>query len=102
MRTVLTTLVAVLCSIPATAMPEDSKSKTIQTPSGPVTTTTKTVDPTPQKIVLLDSKEVLVIEELAFKSKHFVAHYLPGRTNPSLSDFDEAFGLWQQEEKRRY
>ena len=50
----------------------------------------------------MDSKEVVAIEELASKSKHFVAYYLPGRPNPSLSDFDEAFSLWQQEEERRY
>lgn len=102
MKAILAAFVGLLCSIPTIAMPEGSETTTIQTPDGPITATKKTVDPTPQKIEPASSKQVLAIDALASQAKGFVATYLPGRSNPSLRDFDEAFRLWQLEEKRRY
>jgi hypothetical protein len=83
-------------------MPQDPKTETIQTPNGPITATTKTVDPTPQTIELVSSEQVIAINALASRAKSFAAAYLPGTANPSLSDFDEAFRLWQRDEKPRY
>lgn len=97
-----TILLILLGALPSTAMSETSTTTTFDTPAGSITTITKTVDPTPQKIVSASRKEVMEMDELATQAKGFLATYLPGVANPSLADFDQAFHLWQREKKRRY
>lgn len=64
--------------------------------------TTTMAEPTPQEINLASSKDVKAFDAYASQGVHFVAIYLPTVKNPSLKDFDEAFRLWQSEDKRRF
>lgn len=76
--------------------------KTINTPQGPITTTTTTVEPAPQEIRLASAKDIKAFDAYAAQGAHFVATYLPKVKKPSLEDFDEAFRLWQTGGKRRF
>lgn len=102
MNTYSTLLAVLLISISTTAMSESPKSTTLETPSGPVTITTEILDPTPQEVSVASPKQVALINGLASKAKNFVLTYLPGVSNPSLKNLDEAFHLWQWEKKRSY
>ena len=89
-------------SLLSTVMAETPKTTTIQTPAGPVTAKTVTVEPTPQKIETVSAKQRISIDAAAAKANRFVSDYLPGVSNPSLTDFDLAFSLWRAEARRRY
>jgi Domain of unknown function (DUF3806) len=86
----------------ALCMAEPAKSNTIQTPSGPVTATSRTVEPTPQEIRLASSKEITDIRRLARKADDFVMAYLGAGTGSSLENLDKAFRAWQSEPRRRF
>lgn len=79
-----------------------SETKTIQTPNGSVTATSKTVEQSPQSIKHATRNERLGIDKSASQARAFASAYLPGVSNPSLKDFDEAFRLWQREKTRRF
>lgn len=83
-------------------MSSEIRTKTINTPDGSITTTTTTVEPTPQEINLASSRDVKGINAYALQGRRFVATYLSKVKNPSLKDFDEAFRLWQLEGKRQF
>ncbi len=83
-------------------MSDEPRTKIIDTPDGPITTTTTTVEPTPQEIKVVNLNETQAIDACASQGNRFVSTYLPRVTNPSLKDYDEAFSLWQADEKRRY
>jgi ABC-type Fe3+-hydroxamate transport system substrate-binding protein len=95
-------IAVLLASASSIAMSQSSKTTTIETPTGTVTATTQTVEPTPQRIIVASSKEVLAMDALALRAKGFLATYLPSVSNPSLTDFDNAFLVWQGERNRRY
>jgi hypothetical protein len=97
-----TVFVALQLVLSSTVMADMPKTITIQTPDGPVTAKTKIVEPIPQKIETVSAKQRIAIDAAAAKAKRFVADYLPAVSNPSLTDFDEAFSLWQAEARPRY
>lgn len=83
-------------------MSSETRTKTINTPDGSITTTTTTVEPTPQEINLAGSEDIKAFDAYALQGVRFVQTYLPKMKNPSLKDFDESFHLWQSEGKRRF
>jgi Domain of unknown function (DUF3806) len=95
-------LVVFALGLPALAAAEPPKSETISTPSGSVTTTTKTVDPAPQQVVTASAAELRAFIEFAGRAQAFVAAYLGTRATLSLDTLDEAFRIWQQETRRRF
>jgi len=90
------------CGLLSAVMAETPKTITIQTPDGLVTAKTITVESKPQKIETVSAKQRISIDAAAAKANRFVSDYLPGVSNPSLTDFDDAFSLWQAEARRRY
>lgn len=102
MTTSPTLLAILLIGISTSAMSENPKTKTLETPSGPVTTTTEIIEPTPQRVSVASLKQVAVINGLAFKAKSFVSTYLPGASNSSLKNLDDAFYRWQRDKNRSY
>ncbi|MBS0576511.1 MAG: DUF3806 domain-containing protein [Proteobacteria bacterium] len=101
MNRLLAITLSLLLALTPSAMCAASET-TIQTPEGPVTTAKKTVAATPQKIELVGARKRLAFDASARQAREFVQAYLPGISNPSLGDFDKAFGLWQEEKDRRY
>lgn len=91
-----------LLSPRSSAMQEDSKTSTFETPGGGITTTTKTVQPTPQKVTMASPRDIRALDAFAARAESFVAAYLSERTNPSLEECDQAFRLWQQERRPRF
>lgn len=104
MKILLVVVALVLCVAAGAALLKQSQSetKTINTSDGQVTATSKTVDPTPQEIVLASVEQCLVFDKLVLKAKNFVVVYLPGVSNPTLKDYDEAFRIWQKSKDGRY
>lgn len=100
MKNIIVAFLSFLLLIAANAA--DDGKQTFETPDGPVTVTKKTVPPVPQKITVVDSKELAEFDRASVKSLKFVADYVPGAENPKLTDFDKAFSLWQKERNRRY
>ncbi len=101
MKTLPTLFVTFLLGFSIAAMAQSKKRETFNTPNGSVTTTTETVEPVPQKIVIANRKGITEIDGLVAKAKVFVTAFLPSASNPSLKDCDEALIMWQRE-KRTY
>ena len=95
-------LALVLCLAAGVAIFEKSRTKTIETPDGPVTAITRTVDPTPQEIVVASGEQLESINALAARARTFASTYLPHVQNPTLKDFDEAFRIWQKSKDKRF
>lgn len=95
-------IAALIFLIPSVAMSSEPQQKTISTPDGEIHTTTTTVDPVPQQIVVVGPEEIKAFNAYASQGIAFVSAYIPGIKNPTLKDFDEAFRLWQKEKKQRY
>ncbi len=102
MKTYQAIFVGLTTIIWSTAVYGETRTKTIDTPDGSITTTITTVEPTPQEIKVTNSKDTQAIDAYAAQGNRFVSTYLPRVKNPSLKDYDEAFRLWQIEKKRRY
>lgn len=97
--------VAITFLIPSIAISSEPRQKTISTPDGSISMTSKAVAPFPQKITLASPAEVARFNAHAAKGASFVSAYLPNIKNikePTLKDFDEAFYLWLREKKQRY
>ena len=73
MKILLVVVALVLCVAAVAALLKQSQSetKTINTVDGPVTATSKTVDPTPQEIVLASAEQCLVFDKLVLKGEKF-------------------------------
>lgn len=87
---------------PTITMTDTSKTETIATPSGPVTTTTQTVEPVPQEILAASAAEIQGFHELAAQAKSFVTAYRGTGVRLSLRSLDEAFRDWQVEATRQF
>ena len=96
MKLLIIVLAMVMSSTPFPALATSPATKTIQTPDGPVTTTTTNVDPTHQDIVLASAQQRAELDALATQATGFLKTYLPGRAEPSLVNLDMAFSVWQQ------
>lgn len=83
-------------------MPKETTTQTLQTPEGPVTTTTQDMPAFPQEIRVADREVVNAFSSNAAQGARFVAAYIPGVKEPSLKDFDDAFRIWQREKIKRY
>jgi hypothetical protein len=83
-------------------MTEPLETKVFATPSGPVTATTKTVDPIPQEVTLVAAEQIKELEELALGGWGFIASYLGHDARLSLESLDGAFRAWQTESPRQY
>lgn len=86
---------------PFIAQAKQQESKTISSPEGSISMTSKTVSPVPQKIVPLDAEKLRQILELDRAAAQFLLAYTPGAT-PSLKAYDEAFRLWQRDKASRF
>jgi hypothetical protein len=86
---------------PFIAKAEQQESKTISTPGGTVSMTSKTVTPVRQQIVPVGPHKLRQIHELDKAAKQFLAVYQPGAT-PSLKAYDEAFRFWQRDKASRF
>jgi hypothetical protein len=102
MKKLATSLLVLLFGSSGASTAKESETKTFQTQEGPVTATSTTVEAVPQGILLASAKHVAEISALSFKANVFARTYLPGVSNPSLKDLDDAFLLWQREMKRPY
>lgn len=102
MKKLATSLLGLLLGASGAGNAKDPETKTFQTPEGPVTTTSTTVEGVPQSVVVASAKQVAEISALSSKAKVFAGTYLPGVSNPTLKEFDDAFLLWQREKKRTY
>jgi hypothetical protein len=83
-------------------MADTPKSETFDTPSGPVTAKTQTVEPVPQEVVAASPEEIAHFEQLALLGWEFVAVYLGHEARLSLESLDEAFRTWQLEPSLKY
>jgi Domain of unknown function (DUF3806) len=83
-------------------MSDATKTKTIETPNGPVTMTTKAAPSSPQQIDAASQDDITQFNASATAAHAFVQAYLPNVQKPTLEDFDEAFRRWQREGTRRY
>lgn len=81
---------------PFTSQAKQQESKTLSTPEGTVSMTTKKVDPVPQEVVILNADKLEQILELDRAAAQFLSAYNPGAA-PSLKTYDEAFRLWQRD-----
>jgi Domain of unknown function (DUF3806) len=102
MKSVSLMIVTFLFSFSSFAMSADPTTETIRTPDGLVTTTTKTVDPSPQEVTTASEKDVNAINALAAQAGRFATAYLPTGSKPSLRQLDEAFRMWQVEPDRQF
>lgn len=59
------------------------------------------VDPAPQKIEAASAGELKTFRAYGARAALFIAAYVPAAKQPTLSDADEAFRLWQQDKGRR-
>jgi hypothetical protein len=83
-------------------MPDEPKVETFQTPSGPVTATTQTIEPMAQKVTASSVAEVKEFERFALSAWEFVAAYLGHEATLNLATLDQAFRAWQLESSRRF
>lgn len=97
---VLSLVVGLLLS--SLVMSKEPTTQTLQTPEGPVTTTTTDMPAFPQEIRAADREVIDAFSTNAAQGVEFVASYLPGVNEPSLKDFDDAFRIWQREKRKRY
>jgi hypothetical protein len=67
----------------------------VKTPDGNINVNKTTVEPVPQKIVVVTGNELTVLESLANYGKEFVNKYLPEEINFDLKAHDRAFRAWQ-------
>jgi hypothetical protein len=81
---------------PFISQAKQQESKTIRTPEGAVSMTSKMVSPVLQEVVLLKAEKLEKIVELNKAAIQFLSAYNPGAT-PSLKTYDEAFRLWQRD-----
>jgi hypothetical protein len=83
-------------------MPEDPKIETLQTPSGAVTATTRTIEPVPQQVAAVSDHEAREFERLALSAWDFLAAYLGNDATLNLASLDEAFRAWQLDSLRHH
>lgn len=95
-------VLATACSGSTDKPGASKKVETLETPDGPITVTTTTIDNTPQTIVPATADQIAAIQAMEAQGKAFVNAYLPGVHSPTLKDYDEAFGMWQQEATPRF
>jgi hypothetical protein len=72
-----------------------SKSMDVKTPDGNISVNKTTVDPEPQKIVVVTGDELKGLKSLAKYGQEFVNTYLPEEMNFDLKAYDRAFETWQ-------
>lgn len=75
---------------------------TIDTPGGKVKLQKTTVDPRPQQITTVTGDELERLQGLVEQGPGFVKSYLPDVGEPHLSDYDEAFRIWQSSKSKQY
>lgn len=63
--------------------------------------TTTVVEPTPQKIEAASAGELKTFRAYGARAALFIASYVPAAKQPTLSDADEAFRLWQRDRGKR-
>lgn len=79
-----------------------TKDLTVQTPDGPITAKTATVDPHPQEIVRVSSEDRERFRRLADSAPAFLATYAGDVSEPTLKDYDRAFAVWQGSESPKH
>lgn len=102
MKLLIALLGTMLFCSPVPGLSKSPKTKTIQTPDGPVTAITAAVDPTHQEFAVASAAQRAELDALAFQATDFVKAYLPGVSTPTLSDLDMAFSIWQKTGDSRY
>jgi hypothetical protein len=94
------TLLSLLLA-PFVGQAKQQQSKTISTPNGEVSVTSKNVTPVPQEVVLLTAEKLRQIVELESAAIQILSAYNHGAA-PSLQAYDEAFRLWQRDQASQF
>lgn len=94
--------IALLGTLPSLALAQGASTFTVDTPSGPIEATQRSVEPTPQKIEIALKNELRALRSQGLRANAFVTGYLPGVTKPTPKDVDEAFRRWQRDPKPRH
>ncbi|HEX7644382.1 MAG TPA: DUF3806 domain-containing protein [Burkholderiaceae bacterium] len=81
----------------------DPHTQEIKLPDGEIIkNTVTTVDPSPQKIRILNQRELSNIEAQSQMALDFVKYYFPKIQTPNLKDYDHAFRAWQVSQERKF
>ncbi len=67
----------------------------IETSDGEGTAHQTRVNASPQKVNPVEGDDLAMLQSMGSKGPEFVSHYVPGVTEPTLKDYDEAFRSWQ-------
>ena len=95
--TVLTVSLVLLAAAP------EGKSKEIEikTPQGTVRVKQSQVEPTPQKITVIQGDNLKRLAALSHDAR-FLKHYRPAAKEPTLHDYDEAFNAWTRDKSDEF
>ncbi len=79
----------------------ESEEIEIKTPQGTVRVKQSQVEPTPQKITVIQGDKLKQLAALSHDAR-FLKNYRPDAKEPTLHDYDEAFNGWRRDKSDKY